>query len=1290
MPVEKVMKRDGRIVPFDKERIKWAIQRAMLEVGVRDEKLLNKVVRRVVRRVNELYDGQVPHIENIQDIVELELMRAGLFDVAKAYILYRKKKAEIREEKKKILNKDKLDEIDKRFSINALRVLASRYLIKNEKGEIVESPRELFERVAVLSVIPDLLYDERVFDREGGHRQNPKAIEKYLSKLDEYDGKLSIGRFRLNKYHFERLLNLYRELAEKGQMKVPIDDVIKMLENGAFDDYESEVEEYFRLMTSQVFMPNTPALINSGRPLGMLSACFVVPIEDDMESIMKAAHDVAMIQKAGGGTGINFSKLRPEGDLVGTTTGAASGPVSFMHLIDAVSDVIKQGGVRRGANMGILEVWHPDIEKFIHAKEKNVGTNVLSNFNISVGIWEDFWEALKEGKRYPLINPRTGEKVKEIDPKSLFEELAYMAWAKADPGVVFFDVINKRNVLEPAKGEKIRATNPCVVGDTRILTPEGYLKAEELFSIAKERGKKEAVAVEGIAEGGEPYAYSVEVLLPGREEIKYETAHGKALAVADPVAVPAYVWKVGRKKVARVRTKEGYEITATLDHRVMTPNGWKEIGELRPGDEVLLPRFEVEEEFGSESIGEELAFVLGWFIGDGYLNVNDRRAWFYFNAEKEEGIAWKVKEILAKHFGTKAEPHRYGGQIKLGVRGEAYRWIESIVKGNGKRVPEIVYRLKPNEMAAFLRGLFSADGYVDNDMAIRLTSKDRELLRDVQDLLLLFGVLSKIYERPYESEFHYTTKDGEEKTYRAKGYYELVIANYSRKLFAEKIGFEGYKMEKLSLKKTKIDEPVVTVESVEVLGEEIVYDFTVPEHHSYISNGFMSHNCGEEPLYDYESCNLASINLAKFVKYDEKGQPYFDWDEYAYVIQKVAKYLDNAIDVNKFPLPEIDHNTKLTRRIGVGMMGLADALFKLGIAYNSKEGFDFMRKATEYLTFYAYKYSVEAAKKRGPFPLYEKSRYREGELPVEGFYHREIWNLPWDELAEEIKRYGVRNGMTTTCPPTGSVSMIADTSSGIEPIFALVYKKSVTVGEFYYVDPVFEAELKKRGLWSDEILRKISDNYGSVQGLEEIPEDMQRVFVTSMDIHWLDHILAQANIQLWLTDSASKTINMPNDATVEDVKAAYLLAYKLGCKGITVYRDGSLSVQVYSVEGEKKQRVKVKPSAYAVEKLKAVVEAEPWLAKFINVEGILNGTNGKEKTESSLTFSISRPVAAKPKHEHPHHAEKPDVPEEKIQELLGVAYCPVCYEQDGELVELKMESGCATCPRCGWSKCVIS
>ncbi len=1351
MAIEKVMKRDGRIVPFDESRIRWAIQRAMWEVGIRDEELLDKIVKDVVSRINELYDGQVPHIENIQDIVELELMRNGLFEVAKAYIIYRKKKAEVREEKRKILNKEKLDEVDKRFSINALRVLASRYLIRNEEGKIIETPKELFERVATLAALPNLLYDERVFLKEGNYTQDLSKVEYYLQNFENFDGVYSIGRFKLNKYHFERMINLYKELAEKGKMKVSIDEFLRMLEQGEFEKYEEVVEEYFNLMVNQVFMPNTPALINSGRPLGMLSACFVVPIEDDMESIMKAAHDVAIIQKMGGGcidgnakilfenegeehlttmaemyerykgfgefydsdyhrwginvekvpiyvksfdpakkrvtrgkvnvlwryelgeevtkyeiktnkgtkiltspwhpffvltpefdvvekradeleegdilvggmpdddiheflfeywlagfiaadgcfdkyhshvkgheyiydrlriydyrtetfdvinrhlektfgrrytlqrdrniyyidikareiishylelldgidsgippeilknghdavlsfiaglfdaeghvnnkpgielgmtnkklidaithylnalgikarmrekprkdgvdyvvhveeyssllrfyeligkhlqnrekrdkledllnkhkggtfglpldfetfkqwaskhgvefktngtqtlatvknekvslgqwhtrgrvskavlvkmlrklyevtdseevermlhlieglevireitttnepktfydltvekyqnylagengmvfvhnTGLNFSKLRPEGDIVGTTTGAASGAVSFMHLIDAVSDVIKQGGVRRGANMGILEVWHPDIEKFIHAKEQNVGTNVLSNFNISVGLWRDFWEALMGGKKYPLINPRTGKKVKEIDPKSLFEELAYMAWAKADPGVVFFDVINKRNVLEPAKGEKIRATNPC----------------------------------------------------------------------------------------------------------------------------------------------------------------------------------------------------------------------------------------------------------------------------------------------------------------------------------------------------------------------------------------------GEEPLYDYESCNLASINLAKFVKYDDGGKPYFDWDGYAKVIMKVANYLDNAIDVNKFPLPEIDYNTKLTRRIGVGIMGLADALFKLGIRYNSKEGYDFMRKATEYLTFYAYKYSIRAAKERGTFPLYDKTEYPEGKLPIEGYYHREIWNLPWDELVEELRKYGVRNAMVTTCPPTGSVSMIADTSSGIEPIFALVYKKSVTVGEFYYVDPVFEAELKKRGLYTDEILQRISDNYGSVQGLEEIPEDVQKIFVTAMDIHWFDHLLAQASIQLWLTDSASKTINMPNDATVEDVKAAYLLAHALGCKGVTVYRDGSLSIQVYNVEGEKRKRISAKPSEYAKKILREVVEREPWLNKFIDIKAIIDGTNGKE----ILSFSLSPSGKASAIRES-------SVNERKIKDLIGIVYCPICYEKDGDLVELRMESGCATCPKCGWSKCVIS
>lgn len=211
--------------------------------------------------------------------------------------------------------------------------------------------------------------------------------------------------------------------------------------------------------------------------------------------------------------------------------------------------------MRRGVNMGIFEVWYLDIEKFIYVKEKNMGINVFSNFNISVGLWEDFWEVFKEGKCYLFINLCIGEKVKEIDFKSLFEELVYMVWVKVDLGVVFFDVINRRNVLEFVKGEKICVINLCVVGDMRVFMFEGYIKVEELFSFVKERGKKEVVVVEGIVEEGEFYVYLVEVFLFGEEEVKYEIVYGKVFVIVDFVVVLVYVWKVGKKKVVRVRIK---------------------------------------------------------------------------------------------------------------------------------------------------------------------------------------------------------------------------------------------------------------------------------------------------------------------------------------------------------------------------------------------------------------------------------------------------------------------------------------------------------------------------------------------------------------------------------------------------------------------------------------------------------------------------------------------------------------------------------------------------------------
>ncbi len=874
--VKYVVKRDGSLASFDVMRIYNAVKAAMVEVGQYDRKKLEKVVRYVVRVLNEKYGDldTYPHVEEIQDIVELALMKNDLYDVAKAYIVYRKERERIRKEKMKILGKDRIDEVDKAFSLNAIRLLAARYLLKDENGRIVESPKEMFKRVAALVVIPDILYDERVFDREGRQKVHPHEDFNPL----EYEGKLGLGRskdgfeFSWNRYHLERMKCLYDELNNQGKMKLPWSKLLEMLLKGEFEDYVTNAREYYDIMVSKKFMPNSPTLFNAGTRLGQLSACFVLDIDDDMESIMKAAHDAAIIFKSGGGIGINYSKLRPEGDVVASTGGIASGPISFMKLIDAVTDVIKQGGRRRGACMGILEIWHPDIEKFITAKASE---GVLTNHNISVMIDEKFWRHLKENKDYPLVNPRNGKVWKYIKPRDLFRMIAEMAWRTGDPGVLFKDNINKYNVLITAKGE-INATNPC----------------------------------------------------------------------------------------------------------------------------------------------------------------------------------------------------------------------------------------------------------------------------------------------------------------------------------------------------------------------------------------------GEEPLYPYESCNLGSINLYAFVKFREDGGAYFDWEEYHRTIKLAYRFLDNIIDVNRFPLKEIEESTKASRKVGLGLMGLADTLYALRIPYNSEEGFEFMRKVAEHLTFYAMKESVERAKLRGVFPLYDRSRYPEGSMPVAGYYRRDLWTLPWDELAEEIRKHGIRNAEVTTIAPTGSISMLVDVSSGIEPQFALVYEKRVTVGSFFYVDGEFERTLKMLGLYSDRLLKKIAENGGSAQGIEEIPEDLQRVFVVAYDIPWWDHVRAQAEIQQWICSAVSKTINMPSWVSVEDVEKAYVFAHELGCKGITVYRDGSKGVQVLITPTQRKKRYLRRIENRTLEIMRSMGIDVESLDKLSEEKEVENGIKGAPYVE--LTVEDNNHVGNK-----------------------RLERCPVCGSK-----LLIYEEGCVRCPECGWSACL--
>jgi ribonucleoside-diphosphate reductase alpha chain len=871
--INEIRKRNGTVTAFDLDKISNAIFQALAATSKADRGVADKLAGDVLDKLVEqgFTSDKAPTVEDIQDIVESTLIDSGNSDIAKSYIVYRHERRKLRDEKMRVLNLKTLDPVSKKFDLNCLRVLASRYLFRNSKSEIIETPTQMFERVAVLVGIGDMLYDSQVFDKSGNNKQDIDEANSYLEKLDAFDYKFKVGDYFFNKWHFRSLINHYVTLANKGQMKVSFKDLLTLLAGKKLEVYSDRITEYFEMMTAQNFLPNSPTMMNAGGRLGQLSACFVLGMNDGMEEIMKSTSDAALIFKSGGGVGINYSDLREEGDIVASTSGVASGPVSFMNIINTVTEVVKQGGKRRGANMGIIEAWHPDVEKFITNKTE---PGVLENFNVSVGIWEDFWNALvnTEDGNYVLRSPRDRKPVKEINAHQLIDLIALSAWKSAEPGLIFFDQINKYNVFAKARQAPLRATNPC----------------------------------------------------------------------------------------------------------------------------------------------------------------------------------------------------------------------------------------------------------------------------------------------------------------------------------------------------------------------------------------------GEQSLYPYESCNLGSINLVNYAQKQADGSYEFDWQGYEEIIRKTTRFLDNIIDVNHYPVPEINVASKESRRIGLGVMGVADLLYKLKIPYNSKEGYELQSKLSEALTYYSMEESVALATSRGEFPLCSKTEYPEGKIPVAGYYEKskDTHSFEWGPLIEKIKKQGIRNVLTTTVAPTGTLSMIADCSNGMEPAFALVFEKRVTVGRFFYTNKILEAALRDEGLYNDEILEKIADNYGSLSGIDEIPQWMQDVFVTAMDIHWADHLMAQSVWQDWIGNAIAKTINMPYDVTAEDVKSSYLLAHELGLKGMTVYRDGSRHKQVLHMTSDNaKKTFEVTPSEY--------------MLSYIHE----NITNKYIKTQVGASLALKI------------HDEEIKIEAPKQEEVSEDRLCPTCKNN------LVFVEGCSICIECGYSGC---
>lgn len=553
------------------------------------------------------------------------------------------------------------------------------------------------------------------------------------------------------------------------------------------DDVKKLSDRFYDAITNCQFMPNSPTLMNAGRELGQLAACFVLPIEDSLEGIFETIKNTALIHQSGGGTGFSFSRLRPKNDVVHSTMGISSGPVSFMEVFNAATEAVKQGGTRRGANMGILRVDHPDILEFIDCKADN---NKLNNFNISVAITDKFMEAYFNNEDYDLVNPHTKKTTGKLNAKFVFDKIVDSAWRNGEPGIVFIDTMNYDNPT-PQIGA-IESTNPC----------------------------------------------------------------------------------------------------------------------------------------------------------------------------------------------------------------------------------------------------------------------------------------------------------------------------------------------------------------------------------------------GEVPLLPYEACNLGSINLNKMIKENNDGTCSVDWDLLAKTTRTAIRFLDNIITINKYPLPQIAEMVNNNRKIGLGIMGWADMLMKIGISYASEQGTKLASQIIEFIDYESKCESIELSKERGRFANFKGSIYDSEHYLYNKYKDKsagKISDEQWKELDNKIKKFGIRNATTTCIAPTGTISMIAGASGGIEPLFGLVFSRLILDNtEMLEINPIFKNYMIKHNLYSEELMKKIAID-GSIAHINNIPENVKKIFVTAHDVTPYWHVKMQAAFQLHTDNAVSKTVNFVESATRDDIKETYILAYKSHLKGITVYRNNSRTFQPMNLKKEEKK-----------------------------------------------------------------------------------------------------------------------
>ena len=813
----------------------------------------------------------------------------------------------------------------------------------------------------------------------------------------------------------------------------------------------------------QVFSFNSPVWFNVGTASPQqVSACFILSVDDSMDSILNWYKEEGFIFKGGSGAGLNLSRIRSSKELL-SSGGTASGPVSFMRGADASAGTIKSGGAtRRAAKMVVLDVDHPDIEEFIETKAREEdkiralrdagfdmdlgGRDIVSvqyqNANNSVRVTDAFMRAVQEGQEFGLTARQTGEVIQTVDARSLFDKMAKAAWECADPGIQYDDTINAWHT-NPETG-RITASNPCFPADQRVVTDRGLVRIGDLVARA--------------AEGETFEVYTNDVT--SREN------PGSRVVATRPVRYLV----TGENEILELRFSDGSRLRCTPGHRVWTANrGWVHAEELVPADRVVrsfeyaarplasvrLPSAAVQVAHGAvrlalpEKWDPELAHLLGWLVGDGCLTA-DTATWVYGSAADQAEIMPQHAALLRAWTGLDAKPSRQAnGTVQLR---SAKRVVGEFLQGLGvtmarsahKVVPESVFQAPEDAVTAFLQGLFDADGCVVDDEVkgtryVGLGSRSEELLLGVQELLAALGIASTIYRGGVKTaSFAYTRADGSQATYGSDGpCFDLRIAGRSLREFAVRIGFA------LSAKQSRLGHVVaahraysvdetVAMTSREHRGFETTYNLTEPRNHSYVVSGVVVANCSEYMSLDNSSCNLASLNLLKFLRADDT----FDAATFQRVVELVITAMDISICFADFPTQAIGDTTRDYRQLGIGYANLGALLMATGHGYDSEGGRTLAATITSLLTGAAYKRSAEIAGVVGPYAGYARNEAAHRRVmrkhqaandeirtldAMDAEVHRHATKA-WAEVLRLGEKNGYRNAQASVLAPTGCLT----------------------------------------------------------------------------------------------------------------------------------------------------------------------------------------------------------------------------------------------------------------------------